>query len=203
MVCLHKHLKINIMGTTIKDVFERISDYNGDLQKDLGHFTKKGKRKLKDQFGKLYNDISIIVYNDDDILNGREYFSVADAAKYWGKSTQTVYKEIKSGKIRVVKDKDGETIRIPKKELTGYFKLMDKSYSTLVICRNEHELKDENNNVIYSFKSLYYNLVYSGEFIVTLFDLKNENKLIISAEHYKKQFRIANYIEKVAYDNNM
>ena len=61
---------------------------------------------------------------------------------------------------------------------------MDKSYSTLVICRNDEELKDENNNVIYSFKSLYYNLVYSGEFIVILFDLKNKNKLIISTEHY-------------------
>jgi excisionase family DNA binding protein len=192
------------MGATNKDIFERISVYNGDLKKDLKDFTKNGKRKLKDQIGKLYNDISIIVYSDDDILTGREYFSVSDAAKYWGKSTQTVYKEIKSGKIEVVKDKDGKTIRIPKKVLTGYFKLMNKSYSTLVICRNEHELRDESNNVIYTFELYsYYNLVYSGKFIVILFDLKNKNKIVISTKHYNKEFKLADKTQIAAYIYNM
>lgn len=192
------------MGTTMKEVFERISNYSGDLQKDTNGFDKKGKKKLKDQLGKLYNEVSIIIYSEEDFLTGKEYFSVSAAADYWGVSTQKVYSEIKSGKIKTVKDRDGKTIRIPKKELTGYFKLMYKSDSTLVICTNEHELKDESNNVIYSFKSYsFYNLVYSGEFIVTLFDLKNENKLIISADVFKKKFRHANDMEISAYRNNI
>ncbi len=190
------------MGTTIYDIFDGIYDYNGDLNKDLKHYSNEGKKNLVEQLEKIAKDARELIRNEESKYPDEELYTIEEAAKYWRVSKQTVYNKIKSGEIKSVKN--GRNIRISRNDLGKYFHFSINDIKNVIICKRNHELKDENNNLIYSFKSnSFYNLVYSGEFIVILYDLETENKIIIRSEHFKKEFRQANEIERDANKYNM
>jgi hypothetical protein len=182
---------------------DRIRKYQGDLEADLKFLIRKDKIELKVQLEKLLKDISLILYFEDDGLKGKQLFTVKEAAEYWGLSESGVRKDIKAGKVKTKKDTNNN-IRISKSELVGRFMSFNLSTDNLVICTQDRELKDENGDVTYKFKShTFYRLVYSGEFIMVLFALKEKIHVITGKDRYNSDFRLANDEEKDAIIYNL
>lgn len=192
------------MGTTIKDHFDRICDYNGDLKKDTGHYNVNGLKKFKKQLDRISKDVGVLIADKESKQPQKEYYTVEEASKYWGVSKQTIYNKIKSGEIKPLRN--GRNVRIPKEGLKNYFKFsLNNDYNkSLIICKRTHDIFDDKNILVTSSKvNSYYSLVYLGRFVVKLFDIKNKEMILISYEHYNKEFKLADEFEISVFIHNM
>lgn len=188
------------MGTTIKDHFDRMREYRGDLKKDTAHYNINGLKELKKQLDKMSKDLGVLIADKEAKQPQKEYYSVEEAAKFWGVSKQNVYNKIKTGEIKAVKN--GRNVRIEKKELNNYFKIFVNANDniSLIICKRTHEIFDDKNILLSSFKAnSYYKLIYLGQFVIKLFDIENKKIIVISTKHYNEEFRLANETEMAAY----
>lgn len=190
----------NIMGSSKKELFEKIRDYNGDLIKDTNGFTIKGLKDFKKKLDKISRDVGVLIAQKNVEQTINEYYTVDEAAKFWKVSKQKVYDKIKKGEIKSVRN--GGNVRIEKKELNNFYKFNNKTSdnNSLIICKRTHEVFDDENVLLSSFKAYtFYKLIYLGQFVVKLFDIENKKIIVISIELYNEEFRFADETEIVAY----
>lgn len=188
------------MGTTNKELFEKISVYKGDLKKDTSGFTINGLKDFKRKLDKISRDVGVLIVDKEAKQPQKEYYTVEEAAVFWGVSNKKVYDKIKTGEVKSVRN--GRNVRIEKKELNSFYKFIDNNIdnNSFIICKNTHEVFDDENVLPTTFKAYtFYKLIYLSQFVVKLFDIENKKIIVIGIENYNEEFRFADETEILAY----
>ena len=180
----------------IEELLERLSDYNGDLSKDLKNLELSEIEMMIGKMNEIQKDLEKNKkrFEDNPSKVAPKLLTVKEAAEYLRVTTTTIHNLKNSGKIKF--RKIGGSIRFTYEDLKVYFFETQFNHA---ICNESNIHFDKSTSEVVPFvKDKFYEIIKENRGWIYLLNADWFKSGRFSKKEFRKHFRIAEDFEESA-----
>ncbi len=185
----------------IEELLERLSEYNGDLSKDLKNLELSEIEKMIGKMNEIQKDLEKKKksFEDNPSKAAPKLLTVKEAAEYLKVTTTTIHNLKNSGKIKF--RKIGGSIRFTYEDLNVYFFQTQFNHA---LCNVSNINVDKSTAEIVPFeKDIFYKILKENRGWIYLLNADWVKNGRFSKKEFRKYFRLAEDSEEAAIKYNL